>query len=164
MSEQVEAQAAGPGYLLQQIEVIEYGYHDLDPPPANPKIQFGFNVSMKFNAAKDFTFMLCSVFVKGVATEEEIGTPQDVLSAHIRFQFHTVNLEPFVEGKIFTPPTDFMRSLINISLGTSRGILYSKNFGTKIGGVILPSFPTDKFLPPPFNMANLEEVAITAAV
>ncbi|MEO6938975.1 MAG: hypothetical protein ABI444_02370 [Candidatus Kapaibacterium sp.] len=149
-----------PGYKIFSIEVVEYHYKDLDPPPVNNVVRLLHAASMGFQVSDDLKYLSVTTNPSIHVSEGE-GDPKEprlALNASIRIIFSTVNLDSFFEDGSLKAPKEFTGALVNVCLGTVRGILFAKNIGTKIGNAIMPLFDTAGFIPELIIAGSLKDV------
>lgn len=133
-------------FRIKEISVLRFSINN------DPSIQFedqttNFNVNIRTFANNDNKYFGVDVFIF-IKNQEQIV----MCEMTIRLLFDIKNYDDFVEkselrGVKF--PEHFVQQLISISISTSRGILYSKTEGTKLGNIYLPVLNPSKFVSVP---------------
>jgi hypothetical protein len=140
-------------YGIQSVRIVSYSSHE---PKRQDTFEIEFNVKMLFGVSADLDVIMIRPNISGFAND----TKEVVFNLISEFAFNVEQLDAYKDGDLVTPPPEFMALLINIALGTSRGILYAKNFGSVYSEVIMPVMDVKELIPKdPFRASSSEDRA-----
>ena len=102
-------------------------------------VNFGFRHMLSANKEKGDVSILMSVRLS-------VGDQQtELVTESVRCTFHLIPFDAVIkhieEGKIEVTSPELIDTLINVTIGTLRGILYKNLRGTPLNGIILPLIP-----------------------
>ncbi len=125
-------------YRLKAIEVLEVKLEcPLIPNPKNITYGFTINVEQKVDVKKKCVIVFIEILVAVEVVEKE---SMQVGSVKLSYIYEVDNLESFINTKtgLVKFPDEFNTTLNDISISTSRGVLFSLFKGTFLHNAILP--------------------------
>lgn len=125
---------------IQAMRVLSYSAHE---PQRQDTFEVDFNAKMMFGVAEDLGHVIVRPDISGVAKD----TQEPVFNLVCEFLFNVEHLEQYKHGDEVEPPEKFLGTLIILALGTCRGILYAKNFGSAYADVIMPVMNVQDLIP-----------------
>jgi hypothetical protein len=139
-------------YKFGAIEVVEYYGHSLKKlgiTPGPQALNLNFNVQMNFGLALDINNANPAIVVTPELTcslEENHAEIICYLKTNLYFPVEGLDLS--IGGSIESQfPEAFLAELVNLALGTARGILYAKNFGTPYALTVMPPMDIKSLIP-----------------
>ena len=128
----------GIPYRLVSVSVVEFQIHDLSNYKQLPgeNLQFMHGINNAIDKEKNYLKVLLRSTI--VLTEDANQTPLSTLQTEV--VFHVQDLKPLFdkEKKKYVLPPGFLVALIAASIGTARGIFWTKLQGSKIAHVLTP--------------------------
>jgi hypothetical protein len=132
------------GYKFGALRVVEYSGYDADDLMGQ-ELKLNFEVRINFGIALEPT---PAIVISPEITCSLLDNPERRLCfLKINTVFPVEGLDAHRDGNKISLPPEFMGTLINLAIGTARGILYAKNFGTMYGNSIIPPMNIQDLLP-----------------
>ena len=123
-------------------------------------LEIDYRVTVTFRLTQDLKHVILNTIV-GAHLKQAPAEQEAPLLAEIDVQtaFATIGLETLLtEANELMLPEPFALSFVNVAIGTTRGILFAKNFGTRYSPLILPLLDGKPFIPAkPFDLNKLGE-------
>jgi len=145
------------GYSLASVMVEDY-FSRLNEN-FDIKSEVGFNVGMNFLVASDLTHIVIRTTVKlYLKTTNQVQDPPILAQLTTQVVFNTKNLEVYQNSDEIAPPKEFLESIVNVAVSTSRGLFIGKNFGSNYAHLVLPLIDTNVLIPKkPFKYTPAKE-------
>jgi hypothetical protein len=125
-------------------------YHCIDIEPVEGEIRF--DVKVESGVDLDLQFVVLRPEIRMRINER----PEELCSLKIEVVYRYTGLKDFIVDGALILPENVWTLLINIALGTARGMLASKNAGLSYGNTLMPPIETKNLLPAPLVLTQPE--------
>lgn len=143
-----------PKFQIKAVKTLDFC---ITPPQVKKEKEIHFTVRLK----TEFLVKVSkNIFAIRLSIEIFIKENDKIASIRTEIYFEIDNLEQFLvkgNAKELVLPDILMSTLLNISIGTTRGILVTKVAGTALDYLVMPAIPIKPFIPKEPIKINKEE-------
>lgn len=130
-------------YKIDKIELVEFSIHPIPKLKNTEEIEFNFNLYITSSVVAEKNLIIERVQIEMSSKESEDKVAKIILLIGYSITAFNQYVKLVPGKKIYDIEPNLDKTIRNISIGTSRGILFSKLQGTYLAGAVLPIIPDD---------------------
>jgi len=132
-------------FFIKSIEILSFSINSKEKPLPE-QLTFKFNVRLEFKTNDDlnYLYLITHIDIENVDLSIMVGQ----LSVSCIFQIENISKKIKIkDNHSIDIPTELLEELIEVSVSTTRGVMFSTFKGTFLHNAVLPIMDVKQFVP-----------------